>query len=142
MYFVETILPNIDGLLNEGESGGRNLLYSVEEEHEFLDMIERIVVRCTASPSEVVVHHLCMLLIMLPSNKLHYRPKHLNRFLFAHIAATLISIVENTYLMGYPGVKYIPIFSLSITCISKQSKSKLLPYLQKGLLLIIVLYCL
>ena len=61
-YFVATILPSINGLLNEGESSGSHLLYSVEEEQNFVEMIERIVVRCTASPSEVVVHHLCMLI--------------------------------------------------------------------------------
>ena len=60
---MDTILPNIDGLLNEGESDGSHLLYSVEEEHDFVDMIEGILVQCTASPSEVVVHHICMLVI-------------------------------------------------------------------------------
>ena len=43
-YFVDTILPNVTGLLNEGESSPGNLLYSVEEEQDFIDMIKRIVV--------------------------------------------------------------------------------------------------
>lgn len=43
-YFVDIILPNVAGLLNKGESSPGNLLHTVEEEQDFIDMIKRIVV--------------------------------------------------------------------------------------------------
>ena len=66
-YFVDTILPNVAGLLNDGESSPGNLLCSVEEEQDFIDMIKRIVVQCTPSPHGVVANHLYIL--MLPFHK-------------------------------------------------------------------------
>ena len=46
-YFVDIVLPNVAGLRHEAESGAGQLLYSVQEEQKFIEMIESIGVQCT-----------------------------------------------------------------------------------------------